>query len=159
MAIRGFVVSHQEPEGWWVPPLATPTIKGLVVYLHQEPEGWWAESPATPGFTAVGATKDEVEQQAQEGLRFYFGDPATPFMVLFVEPEPNAAVTYPAYIGADVFRSVAPVDQAPVSRGVTVEEQGPPGALVNRTPVSRGVKIEGQVEEQGALAPLVASGA
>jgi predicted RNase H-like HicB family nuclease len=40
-----------------------------------EPEGFWAESPEAPGFTAVGATLEEVRQLAREGLEFHFQEP------------------------------------------------------------------------------------
>lgn len=40
------------------------------VIYHCEPEGWWAESPDVPGWSAAGATYEEVRQLAVEGVEF-----------------------------------------------------------------------------------------
>jgi predicted RNase H-like HicB family nuclease len=40
-----------------------------------EPEGWWARSADLPGFTAVGATFDEVRELAHSGAEFYLERP------------------------------------------------------------------------------------
>ena len=39
----------------------------VVMEYHHEPEGWWARSEDLPGFTAVGATLDEVRELAHSG--------------------------------------------------------------------------------------------
>jgi predicted RNase H-like HicB family nuclease len=46
------------------------------VLYHEEPDGWWAESPDVAGWTAVGATFDEVHQLAEDGIRFALEDDA-----------------------------------------------------------------------------------
>jgi predicted RNase H-like HicB family nuclease len=42
---------------------------------HHEPEGWWARSADLPGFTAAGATFDEVRELAHSGVEFYLERP------------------------------------------------------------------------------------
>jgi predicted RNase H-like HicB family nuclease len=42
----------------------------VVMEYHHEPEGWWARSEDLPGFTAVGATYDEVRELAHSGAAF-----------------------------------------------------------------------------------------
>jgi predicted RNase H-like HicB family nuclease len=44
------------------------------VIYHCEPEGWWAESPDVPGWTAAGATYDEVRALAGEGVLVALGE-------------------------------------------------------------------------------------
>ena len=51
------------------------TRRRIQVCYHYEPEGWWAESPELPGFSAAGATFDEVRQQAHEGAAFFADEP------------------------------------------------------------------------------------
>lgn len=41
---------------------------------HYEPEGWWAESEEYPGYSAFGASLEEVRLLAHEGLRFFAED-------------------------------------------------------------------------------------
>jgi predicted RNase H-like HicB family nuclease len=43
----------------------------VIMEYHHEPEGWWADSDDLPGFTAVGATLDEVRELAHSGAEFY----------------------------------------------------------------------------------------
>jgi predicted RNase H-like HicB family nuclease len=38
------------------------------VIYHSEPDGWWAEAPDFPGYTAVGATFEEVRELVFEGI-------------------------------------------------------------------------------------------
>jgi predicted RNase H-like HicB family nuclease len=40
------------------------------VLYHHEEEGWWAESPDVAGWTAAGATFEEVRELAEEGIPF-----------------------------------------------------------------------------------------
>jgi predicted RNase H-like HicB family nuclease len=40
------------------------------VIYHHEPDGWWAESPDIDGWSAAGASYDEVHRLAEEGVRF-----------------------------------------------------------------------------------------
>lgn len=40
------------------------------VIYHHEPDGWWAESPDIDGWSAAGATYDEVHRLVEEGVRF-----------------------------------------------------------------------------------------
>jgi predicted RNase H-like HicB family nuclease len=47
-------------------------MKVRVIY-RSEPEGVWAESPDAPGYSAVGATLDEVRQLVAEGLPVFLG--------------------------------------------------------------------------------------
>lgn len=47
----------------------------VVMEYHHEPEGWWARSEDLPGFTAVGATFDEVRELAHSGAEFYLERP------------------------------------------------------------------------------------
>ena len=47
----------------------------VVIDYHHEPEGWWADSDDLPGFTAVGATYDEVRELAHSGAEFYLERP------------------------------------------------------------------------------------
>jgi len=47
----------------------------VLVEYHCEPEGWWAESPDLPGFSAAGATFEEVREQAHAGAEFYLEEP------------------------------------------------------------------------------------
>jgi predicted RNase H-like HicB family nuclease len=44
------------------------------VLYHEEPDGWWAESPDVDGWSAAGATFDEVHRLAAEGVRFALQD-------------------------------------------------------------------------------------
>ena len=64
-----------------------------------EPEGWWAESPEYPGFSAFGASLDEVRLLADEGLRFFAEDDS----LEIVEPisELLTAVAVSASVGVD----------------------------------------------------------
>ena len=45
----------------------------LRVIYHREPEGWWAESPEVPGWSAAGATYEEVRALVDEGLPIALG--------------------------------------------------------------------------------------
>lgn len=45
-------------------------METIRVIHHHEPEGWWSESPDIQGWAAAGATYDEVNQLAEEGVRF-----------------------------------------------------------------------------------------
>jgi predicted RNase H-like HicB family nuclease len=47
----------------------------VVMHYHHEPEGWWANSDDLPGFTAAGATFDEVRDLAHSGAGFYLERP------------------------------------------------------------------------------------
>lgn len=47
----------------------------VLMEYHCEPEGWWAESPDLPGFSAAGATFQEVREQAHAGAEFYLEEP------------------------------------------------------------------------------------
>jgi predicted RNase H-like HicB family nuclease len=47
----------------------------VVIDYHHEPEGWWADSDDLPGFTAAGATFDEVRELAHSGAEFYLERP------------------------------------------------------------------------------------
>lgn len=47
----------------------------VVMVYHHEPEGWWARSDDLPGFTAAGATFDEVRELAHSGAEFYLERP------------------------------------------------------------------------------------
>ena len=47
----------------------------VVMEYHHEPEGWWADSDDLPGFTAAGATFDEVRELAHSGAEFYLERP------------------------------------------------------------------------------------
>ncbi len=47
----------------------------VLIEYHCEPEGWWAESPDLPGFSAAGATFEEVREQAHAGAEFYLQEP------------------------------------------------------------------------------------
>ena len=49
-------------------------VKVVMDYFH-EPEGWWARSADLPGFTAAGATLDEVRELAHSGAEFYLERP------------------------------------------------------------------------------------
>jgi predicted RNase H-like HicB family nuclease len=49
-------------------------VKVVMDYFH-EPEGWWARSTDLPGFTAAGATFDEVRELAHSGAEFYLERP------------------------------------------------------------------------------------
>lgn len=51
------------------------TRRKVQMRYHYEPEGWWAESPELPGFSAAGATFEEVCQQAHEGAAFFADEP------------------------------------------------------------------------------------
>lgn len=51
------------------------TRRKIQMRYHYEPEGWWAESPELPGFSAAGATFDEVQSQAHEGAAFFADEP------------------------------------------------------------------------------------
>ena len=42
----------------------------FVIDYHHEPEGWWADSNDLPGFSAAGATFDEVRELAHSGAEF-----------------------------------------------------------------------------------------
>jgi predicted RNase H-like HicB family nuclease len=46
----------------------------VMEYFH-EPEGWWARSDDPPGFTAAGASLDEVRELAHSGAEFYLERP------------------------------------------------------------------------------------
>lgn len=58
-----------------------------VSYHYEDGEGWWADSDALPGWTAIGATFEEVRTLVREGVREFVGDTAiveelgVPFMV------------------------------------------------------------------------------
>jgi predicted RNase H-like HicB family nuclease len=45
------------------------------VLYHHEKEGWWAESPDLAGWTAAGATFEEVRELVEE-LPMVLEDPA-----------------------------------------------------------------------------------
>jgi predicted RNase H-like HicB family nuclease len=47
----------------------------VVMEYHHEPEGWWADSDDLPGFSAAGATFDEVRELAHAGAEFYLERP------------------------------------------------------------------------------------
>lgn len=47
----------------------------VVIDYHHEPEGWWADSNDLPGFSAAGATFDEVRELAHSGAEFYLERP------------------------------------------------------------------------------------
>ena len=47
----------------------------VVMQYHHEPEGWWARSDDLPGFTAAGATYEEVRELAHSGAEFYLERP------------------------------------------------------------------------------------
>jgi predicted RNase H-like HicB family nuclease len=47
----------------------------VVMEYHHEPEGWWADSDGLPGFTAAGASFDEVRELAHSGAEFYLERP------------------------------------------------------------------------------------
>ncbi len=51
------------------------TRRKVQMHYHYEPEGWWAESPEVPGFSAAGATFEEVREQAREGAVFFADEP------------------------------------------------------------------------------------
>jgi predicted RNase H-like HicB family nuclease len=51
------------------------TRRKIQMHYHYEPEGWWAESPELPGFSAAGATFEEVREQAHEGAAFFADEP------------------------------------------------------------------------------------
>ncbi|MBB4663329.1 type II toxin-antitoxin system HicB family antitoxin [Conexibacter arvalis] len=38
---------------------------------HAEPEGWWAASPDLPGYSAVGASFEEVRGLVREGAPWW----------------------------------------------------------------------------------------
>jgi predicted RNase H-like HicB family nuclease len=38
---------------------------------HSEPEGWWAASPDLPGYSAAGATFEEVRGLVREGAPWW----------------------------------------------------------------------------------------
>lgn len=40
------------------------------VIYHHEPDGWWAESPDLDGWSAAGATYDEVRALVGPSIRF-----------------------------------------------------------------------------------------
>ena len=54
---------------------AVSGLEKVVMEYHHEPEGWWARSQDLPGFTAVGATYDEVRELAHSGAEFYLERP------------------------------------------------------------------------------------
>jgi predicted RNase H-like HicB family nuclease len=41
-----------------------------VIYHDESPHGWWAESPDVKGWSAAGASYDEVHALAEDGVRF-----------------------------------------------------------------------------------------
>jgi predicted RNase H-like HicB family nuclease len=45
-------------------------MEPIRVIYHREPEGWWAESHDVPGWSAAGATFEEVYALAEEGIPF-----------------------------------------------------------------------------------------
>jgi predicted RNase H-like HicB family nuclease len=47
----------------------------VVMEYHHEPGGWWADSDDLPGFTAAGASFDEVRELAHSGAEFYLERP------------------------------------------------------------------------------------
>jgi predicted RNase H-like HicB family nuclease len=47
----------------------------VIMEYHCEPEGWWAVSDDLPGFSAAGATLDEVRKLAHSGAEFYLERP------------------------------------------------------------------------------------
>jgi predicted RNase H-like HicB family nuclease len=44
------------------------------VIYHRERDGWWAESPDVEGWSAAGATYDEVRALAEDGIAFALED-------------------------------------------------------------------------------------
>jgi predicted RNase H-like HicB family nuclease len=48
-------------------------MKTIHVIYHQEDEGWWAESPEVEGWSAAGASYEEVSQLVKEGIPFALG--------------------------------------------------------------------------------------
>jgi predicted RNase H-like HicB family nuclease len=48
-------------------------MEAIRVIYHREPDGWWAESPDVPGWSAAGATFEEVYALAEDGVRFAAG--------------------------------------------------------------------------------------
>ena len=50
------------------------SARKVPVILHEEAGGWWAESPGMPGFSATGATRDEVRDLVADGAAFHFGE-------------------------------------------------------------------------------------
>jgi predicted RNase H-like HicB family nuclease len=47
----------------------------VVMDYHHEPEGWWTDSDDLPGFSAAGATFDEVRELAHSGAELYLERP------------------------------------------------------------------------------------
>jgi predicted RNase H-like HicB family nuclease len=43
-------------------------VQTVRVLYHSEQDGWWAESPDFPGYTAFGATFEEVREHVLEGI-------------------------------------------------------------------------------------------
>lgn len=50
-------------------------MREVRIHYHWEPEGWWAESPDLPGFSAAGATFNEVRDLAVGGVEFAVDEP------------------------------------------------------------------------------------
>jgi len=45
------------------------------ILYHHEADGWWAESPDIDGWTAAGASYEEVRDLAEQGAEFALGEP------------------------------------------------------------------------------------
>jgi predicted RNase H-like HicB family nuclease len=46
-------------------------MKPAQLIYHDEPDGWWAASPDLPGYSAAGASFDEVRALAREGAPWF----------------------------------------------------------------------------------------
>ena len=46
-------------------------MRRITIQYHYEPDGWWADSPDIPGYTAAGATFEDVRKQALDGVEFF----------------------------------------------------------------------------------------
>ena len=60
------------------PPLRYRVVRQVGSHRRLEshkPEGWWADSDDLPGFTAAGATFDEVRELAHSGAECYLERP------------------------------------------------------------------------------------
>jgi predicted RNase H-like HicB family nuclease len=52
-------------------------MRDVAVRYHSEPQGWWAESEDLPGWTAVGASLEELRDLVRSAVDTHVGPDAT----------------------------------------------------------------------------------
>lgn len=50
-------------------------MRRVRIHYHRDGGNWWADSEDLPGWTAAGASLDEIQALARSGAREFAGEP------------------------------------------------------------------------------------